>query len=94
MLCITNNLIKHQSVYPIFHLFFSNPEHVIWDHVDQWRELPQVTDGVSEQEHVALLTFEQEKEVIDANKRDKENMEMHGVYKCMPHIGQICISTR
>ena len=58
---------------------FSNPDSAFWDHVDQWREQPQVTDGVSEQEHVALLTFEQEKEVIDANKREIENMEMHGV---------------
>ena len=38
----------------------------------------------------SLLTSEQEqaKEVIDAKKREIENMEIHGVYKRMPDIGQ------
>ena len=31
-----------------------------WDHVDQWRELHQVTEEVSDQEHVVLLTSDQE----------------------------------
>ena len=38
-----------------------NPFSINWDHVDQWRELPpQVTEKVSDQEHVVLLIPEQE----------------------------------
>ena len=50
----------------------------------------------SDQEHVVLLTSEQEqaKEVIDANKREIENIEIHGVYECMLDNGQKCLSTR
>ena len=50
-----------------------NPVCIKWDHVDQWRELPQVTEEVSNQEHVVLFTSEQEqiKEVIDATKKEK-----------------------
>ena len=67
-----------------------------WDHVDQWRELPQVTEEVSDQEHVFLHPSEQKqaKEVIDAKKREIENMEIHWVYESVPDIGQKCISTR
>ena len=59
-----------------------------WDHVDQWRELPQVT---SDQEHAFLLTSEQEqtKEGIDAKKREIENTEIHAVYECVPGIGHL-----
>ena len=35
-----------------------NPVCINWDHVDQWRELPQVTEEVSDQKHVVLLTSE------------------------------------
>ena len=47
-----------------------NPVCIKWDHVDQWRELSQVTE-VSDQKHVALLISEQEqvKEVIDVKKK-------------------------
>ena len=47
-----------------------NPHCINQDHVDQWRELPQVTEEVSDREHVILLIFEQEpaKKVIDAKK--------------------------
>ena len=37
-----------------------NPICINWDHFDQWRLLHKVTDGVSCQEHVVLLTSEQE----------------------------------
>ena len=36
---------------------------------------------------------EQTKEVIDAKKREIENMEIHGVYEYVIDIGQKCIST-
>ena len=73
-----------------------NPLCINCNHVDQWRELHQVTEEVSDQEHVFLLTSEQEqaKEVIDAKEREIENMEIHGPHKCVPGIGQKCISTR
>ena len=32
--------------------------------------------------------------MIDAKKREIENWEIHGVYECVPDIGQKCISTR
>ena len=32
--------------------------------------------------------------MIDAKKREIENMEIHGVYECLPDIGQEWISTR
>ena len=59
-------------------------------------ELPQVTEEVSDEEHVVLLTSEQKqaKEVIDANKREIENMEIHVVYECVLDIGQKCMSIR
>ena len=39
--------------------------------------------------NIVLLTSEQEeaKEVIDAKKREIENMEIHGVYEYVPDIG-------
>ena len=71
-----------------------HPVCISWDYVDQWRELPQVTEEVSDHEHVVLLTSEQEKEVINSKKREIENMEICGIYECMPDIGQKFISTR
>ena len=73
-----------------------NPVCINWDHVDQWRELPQVTEEVSDQEHVVLLTSKQEqvKKGIDVKKRQIENMENQGRCECMPDIGQKWISTR
>ena len=73
-----------------------NPVCINWDHVDQWRELLQVTEKQRDQKHVVLLTPEQEqvKEVIDVKKRKIENKEIHGAYECLPDIGQKCISTR
>ena len=73
-----------------------NPVCINQDHVDQWRELPQVIEEVSDQKHIVLLISEQEqaKEVTDAKKREIETMEIHGVYECVPQIGQKCISTR
>ena len=67
-----------------------NPVCINWDHVDQWRELPQVIEEVSDQEYVVLLTSEQQqaKEVTDAKKREIENMEIHGVYECVADIDQ------
>ena len=43
-----------------------------------------------------MLTSEQGqvKEVIDTKEREKENVEIHGVYECLPDIDQKCISTR
>ena len=35
-----------------------NPVCINWDHVDQWKEQPQVTEEVSDQEDVVLFTFE------------------------------------
>ena len=32
--------------------------------------------------------------MINAKKTEIENMEIHGVYECVPDIGQKCISTR
>ena len=62
-----------------------------WDHVHQRRKLAQVTEKISGQEHVVLHTSEQEqaKEVINTKKREIENMEVHGVCKCVPDIGQM-----
>ena len=37
-----------------------NPVCINRDHVDQWRERPQVTEKVSDQEYVLLFTSEQE----------------------------------
>ena len=73
-----------------------NPVCFIWDHIDQLRELPQVTEEESDQEHVVLLTSEQEpaKEVTNAKKRERKNMKIYGVYECVPDIGQKCISTK
>ena len=73
-----------------------NPICINWDHVDQWWQLLQVKDKVSRQEHIVLLTSEQEqaKYVIDAKKRDIENMEIHEVYECVSGMSQKCISTR
>ena len=66
---------------------------IIWDYVDQWQLLAQVTEEVSDQEHVVLLTSEQQaKEVIDAKKRELKNMEIHEACECVPDIGQKCIS--
>ena len=69
-----------------------NPVCINWDHVE--RNIS--SNKVSDHEHVVLLTSEQEqaKEVIDAKKREIENMEIHGVYECVPDFGQKCISTR
>ena len=36
-----------------------NPVCMNWDHVDQWKELPQVAEEVSDQKHIVLLTSEQ-----------------------------------
>ena len=49
-----------------------NPICINWNHVDQWRLLHQITDVVSCQEYVVLLTSEQElaKDVIDTKKRE------------------------
>ena len=37
---------------------------------------------------------EKAKDVIDAKKREIENMEIHEVYECVPDMGQKCISRR
>ena len=37
-----------------------NPVCILWDHNYQWREFPRVTEEVSDQEQVVLLTSEQE----------------------------------
>ena len=73
-----------------------NPICINWDHIDQWRLLHQVTDGLSCQEHVVLLTSEQEqaKDVSDAKKTEIENMEIHKVYECVLDMDQKCMSTR
>ena len=67
-----------------------------WVHVDLWRELPLVTEQVSDQEYVVLLTSEQgkTKEVVDAKNREIENIEIHGVYKCVLDNCQKCVSTK
>ena len=67
-----------------------NPVCINWNHVDQ------VPEEVSDQEHVVLLTSDQEqaKEMIDAKKREIENMEINGVCIYVPDIGQKCISIR
>ena len=45
--------------------------YINWDHVDQWRLLHQVTDGINCQEYLVLLTSEREQteDVFDAKKR-------------------------
>ena len=55
-----------------------NPVYINWDYLDQLRELPQVTEEVSDEEHVVLLTSEQKqaKKVIEANKREIENVNI------------------
>ena len=52
--------------------------------------LHKITDGRSCQKNVVLLTSEQKwaKDVIDAKKREIENMEIHKVDECVPNIGQ------
>lgn len=43
-----------------------------------------------------MLTSEQEQgqDVIDAKKKELENMKVHEVYECVPDMGQKCISAR
>ena len=61
-----------------------NPVCINRDHVDQWRELLQVTEKVSDQRHVLFTSGqEQAKEVIDTKKRKIENLKIHAVYKCV-----------
>ena len=62
----------------------------------KWRELPWVTEEVSDQEHVVLFLSEQEqaKEVIDPKKRELENMGIHREYEYVPEIDSKCIPIR
>ena len=69
-----------------------NPIYINYDHVDQWRQLHQV-DGVSCQQHIVLLTSEQEQAQMRLMQR-KENGKIwkYMKYMCAWHWSEMYIN--
>ena len=67
-----------------------------WDHVQQWRYIPERNEELEEEAYVVLLTARQEEseKVVEAKKKELENMKRHNVYELVPFCGQKTISTR